>query len=96
LKPAFHINFLDLPFNIIKEAPMNNLSPEMISEINRRRIKEEMDAIRLEQEALKGKNLLSKKLAALGEWMVARGERLRKRHSSAGQTDYSELTRKVA
>ena len=74
---------------------MNNLSPEMISEINRRRIKEEMDAIRLEEEALKGRNLLSKKLAALGGWMVARGEKLRKRHS-AMQTDYSELTRKVA
>ncbi len=74
---------------------MNNLPPEMISEINRRRIKEEMDAIRLEEEALKGRNLLSKKLVALGEWMVARGEKLRKRHS-AMQTDYSELTRKVA
>jgi len=74
---------------------MNNLSPEIMSEINRRRIKEEMDAIRLEEEALKGNNLLSKKLAALGEWMVARGEKLRKRHSNR-QTDYSELTRKVA
>jgi hypothetical protein len=74
---------------------MNNLSPEIMSEINRRRIKEEMDAIRLEEEALKGNNLLSKKLAALGEWMVTRGEKLRKRHSNR-QTDYSELTRKVA
>jgi hypothetical protein len=96
LKLAFHINFLDLPFNIIKEATMNHLSPEMIAEINHRRIKEEMDAIRLEQEAVKGKDLLSKKLAALGEWMVARGEKLRKQHSSVGQTDYSELTGKVA
>lgn len=74
---------------------MNNLSPETISEMNRRRIKEEMDAIRLEEEAIKGRNLLSKNLAALGEWMVARGEKLRKRHS-AKQTNYSELTKKVA
>jgi hypothetical protein len=74
---------------------MNNLSPETISEINRRRIVEEMDAIRLEEEAIKGKNLLSKNLAALGEWMVARGEKLRKRHS-AQHTNYSELTKKVA
>ena len=74
---------------------MNNLTPEIISEMNRRRIKEEMAAIRLEEEAIKGRNLLSKNLAALGEWMVARGERLRKRHSEK-QTDYSELTKKVA
>ena len=74
---------------------MNNLSPEMISEINRQRIKEEMDAIRLEEEALKGRNLLSKNLAALGEWMIARGEKLRKRHSTQ-QTNYSELSKKVA
>jgi hypothetical protein len=74
---------------------MNNLSPEMISEINRRRIKEEMDAIRLQEEAVKGRNLLSKRLAALGGWMVQRGEKLRKRHSTI-QADYSELTKKVA
>ena len=74
---------------------MNNLSPEMISEMNRRRIKEEMDAIRLEEEAIKGRNLLGKNLAALGEWMVARGEKLRERHS-AKPTNYSELTKKVA
>lgn len=74
---------------------MNHISPETISEINRRRIAEEMDAIRLEQEASKGRGLLSKKLAALGGWMVKRGEKLRERHSTQ-QTDYSELTRKVA
>ncbi len=74
---------------------MNNLSPEIMAEINRRRIKEEMDAIRLEEEAVKGKNLLSKRLAALGGWMVSRGEKLRKRHSS-GQADYSELTKRIA
>ena len=46
---------------------MNNLSQEMVSEMNRRKIIEEMDAIRLEEEALAGRNLLSKNLAALGE-----------------------------
>lgn len=74
---------------------MNNLSPETIYEIQSQRVKEEMDAIRLQEEAIKGKNLLSKNLAALGEWMVARGEKLRKRHS-AKQSNYSELTKKVA
>ena len=67
----------------------------MISEINRRRIKEEMDAIRLEEEAIKGRNLLSKSLTVLGGWMIARGEKLRERHS-AKQTNYSEFTKKVA
>lgn len=74
---------------------MNNLSPELISEINRQRIKEEMDAIWLDEEAIKGRNFLSNNPAALGEWMLARGEELRKRHS-AQQTNYSELTKKVA
>ncbi len=74
---------------------MHNLSPEMISEINRQRIKEEMDAIRLEAEAVGGRNLLSKNLVALGEWMVARGKKLHMRHS-AKQTNYSELTKKAA
>ncbi len=74
---------------------MNRLSPEMISQMNRQRIKEEMDSIRLEEKALAGRNLLSKNLAALGDWMVARGEKLRKRHS-AKQTNYSELIKKVA
>jgi len=74
---------------------VNYLSPEMIAEINRRRIQEEMNAIRLEQEALKGKNVLSRTLAALGEWMVARGEKLRNRYSEI-PTNYSELTQRVA
>jgi hypothetical protein len=74
---------------------VNNLSPEIISEMNRRRIKEEMDAIRLEEEAIRDRNLLSKNLVTLGEWLVARGEKLRKKHS-AKQTNYSELTKKVA
>ncbi|MBC7876068.1 MAG: hypothetical protein H7Y59_02765 [Anaerolineales bacterium] len=74
---------------------MNNLSPETIYEIQSQRVKEEMDAIRLQEEAIKGKNLLSKNLAALGEWMVARGEKLRKLHSTR-QSNYSELTKKVA
>lgn len=74
---------------------MNNLSPEILNEMNRQRIKDEMTAIRLEEEAVKGKSLLGKKLAALGEWMIVRGEKLQKRHS-ARQMNYSEMTKKVA
>lgn len=54
-----------------------------------------MTAIRLEEEAVKGKSLLGKKLAALGEWMIVRGEKLQKRHS-ARQVNYSEMTKKIA
>ncbi len=75
---------------------MNNIPPEIAVELNRRRIKEEMDAIRLQEEAENGRNFLSKNLAALGEWMVARGEKLRKRHSASNQTNSSEFTKRVA
>lgn len=75
---------------------MNNIPPEIAVELNRRRIKEEMDAIRLEEEAINGRNFLSKNLVALGEWMVARGEKLRRRHSAATQSNSSEFTKRVA
>jgi hypothetical protein len=74
---------------------MNEMFPEITSELNRKRIKDEMASIRLEEEANQGKTLLSKNLAALGDWMVARGEKLRQRHSlkPVGST---ELIKKVA
>jgi hypothetical protein len=95
LKIEKDVNLLDFLCNILKEPLMNNLPPEIMVELNRRRIKEEIDAIRLQEEAGKGKNLLSKNLAALGEWMVDRGETLRKRYSSI-QTSSSEFTKRVA
>lgn len=58
---------------------MNVMFPEILSDLNQKRIKDEMDSIRLEMEASQGQNLLDKNLAALGEWMVNSGERLRKR-----------------
>ena len=64
-----------------EETLMNNLFPEIDSNYNRRRIAGEMEIIRLQEEALRGKSLWSRLLKALGEWMVSRGERLRKRHS---------------
>lgn len=74
---------------------MNSLSPEIMAELNRRRIQQEMAAIRLEEEAAKGKNLLSENLAALGEWMVARGESLQRRHAS-NQTSSPVFTKRAA
>lgn len=70
--------------------------PEIESELNRKRIKAEMDAIRLEEEAVKGKTLLDKSLARLGRWMIASGEKLRKRHHSSQETPAVKLANKVA
>lgn len=74
---------------------MENLISEITAKLKQQQIRQEMDVIRLEEEAGQGKNLLSKSLAALGEWMVIRGEKLRKRHS-AMQSGSVELIKKVA
>ena len=60
-----------------------NMYPEIEAELHRQRIKEEIDAIRLEEEAIKGKTLLDKNLALLGNVMVSIGEKLRRRHLSS-------------
>jgi hypothetical protein len=70
--------------------------PEIESELNRKRIKAEMDAIRLEEEAVKGKTLLDKNLALLGKWMVSSGEKLRKRHHSSQEAPATKLANKAA
>ena len=74
---------------------MYSLPPEVIVELNRQRIQEELAAIRLEEEAGRGHNILSKNLAVLGEWMVTRGEKLRSQHSVGGPIS-SEFTKRVA
>jgi len=70
--------------------------PEIESELNRKRIKTEVDAIRLEEEALKGKTLLDKSLARLGKWMIASGEKLRKQHHPSQESPAVKLANKVA
>ena len=70
-------------------------APEMQSELRRQGIIEDVAAIRLEEEAIKGNTLPQRVLAGLGEWMVARGEKLREKHSMK-QMDYSELGKKAA
>jgi len=62
---------------------MNNQFPEFLSELNRQKIRDEMQAIRLEEEALKGKSLTSRSLASLGTWMVKTGQKLRAQHTAA-------------
>jgi hypothetical protein len=70
--------------------------PEIESELNRKRILAEMDAIRLEEEAVKGKTLLDKSLSQLGKWMIAGGEKLRKQHQSLQESPAAKLANKVA
>ena len=70
--------------------------PEILSEQNRSRIKEEMDAIRLEQEAAKGESLLDKNLAILGDLMISSGEKLRNRYHSSQQAGSKKLVNKAA
>ncbi len=54
-----------------------NTYPEIESELNRAKIKAEMDSIRLEEEATNGETLLDKNLALLGDLMISGGEKLR-------------------
>ncbi len=70
--------------------------PEIESEYHRKSIIEEMDAIRLEEEAVKGKTLLDKNLALLGNLMVSAGEKLRHRYHSSQETISVKLVNKVA
>ena len=68
-----------------------------LSELKRKSIQEELDAIHLEEEAVKGKTLLDKNLALIGTWMVSRGENLRKRYNqSVQESNSARLVKKVA
>jgi hypothetical protein len=70
--------------------------PEVESELNRKRIMAEVAAIRLEEEAVKGKTLLDKSLAQLGRWMIASGEKLRRQHHPLQESPATKLANKVA
>ena len=74
-----------------------NIPPDVASELNRKRIKEELDAIRLQEEATKGEGLLNKNLAVLGDLLVSGGEKLRKRYKSSSEESSSgKLVNKAA
>jgi len=62
---------------------MHHFYPDRLSELERKKIQDQMAAIRLEQEALNGQpKWLDKNLAMLGSWMVDKGEKLRQRPAS--------------
>ena len=73
-----------------------NIYPEIESELHRKQIIKEMDAIRFEEEAVKGKTLHDKNLALLGNLMVSVGEKLRRRYHSSQETSSVKLANKVA
>ena len=76
---------------------MNNNFPELMSELNRERIIDEMKAIRLENEVNIDSNWLSHILLLIGDWLIASGEMLhRQTASSAPDTNQVQLLNSVA
>jgi hypothetical protein len=73
---------------------MNHQLPDLLSELNRRRIQDEMAAIRLEQEATKGKSLSSRSLANLGKWMIKKGEKLRSEYETSSEAASESVLRR--
>jgi hypothetical protein len=73
-----------------------NLYPEIISELNRERIKDDMDAICLEKAASRDQSFLDKNLAVLGNLKISRGERLRNRGQSSQEVGSGKLVKKAA
>jgi hypothetical protein len=76
---------------------MQNSFPEKMTELNRKKVQDEMAAIRLEEKALNGQpKWIDKNLAILGDWMVARGEKLRKHHTAAMEKGSRDLLQDAA
>jgi hypothetical protein len=65
---------------------MNHQLPDLLSELNRQQIQDELTAIRLEEEATKAKSLSRRSLANLGKWMVKNGEKLRAQYEASSET----------
>jgi hypothetical protein len=73
-----------------------NMYPEIVSEQNRAKIKEEMDAIRMEEAASSGETLIDKNLARLGSLMISGGEKLRTLAHASQEEKSSKLAGKAA
>ena len=63
---------------------MNFTYPEHLYEVNRQKIQRDRVFI-LKEEMMKPVSNFSVLLNSLGNWMIAKGERLRKRHAVSGQ-----------
>jgi len=63
---------------------MNFTYPEHLYEVNRQKIQRDRVFI-LKEEMMKPVSNFGVLLNSLGNWMIAKGERLRKRHAVSGQ-----------
>jgi hypothetical protein len=63
---------------------MNFTHPDHLYELNRQKIQRDRAFI-FKEEMLKHKSNFGVLLNALGSWMIAKGEQLRKRHAVSGQ-----------
>ena len=63
---------------------MNFTHPEHLYEVNRQRIQKDRAFI-LKEEMIKPKSNFGVALNTLGNWMIAKGERLRKRYTVTSQ-----------
>lgn len=61
---------------------MSTQNLEILSELNRQRVQEEMAAIHREKKATKGKTLSSRFMVGLGNWMVERGKKLQAQNAA--------------
>lgn len=65
---------------------MNFTNPDQLYEINRQKIQRDRAFI-LKEEMLKPRSELGVMLSALGNWMVRKGDQLRRRNSASGQNN---------
>lgn len=67
---------------------MSDLQLEILAELRRQSIQQEMKAIRLAEKVRRARapqnSLLQRNMAALGNWMIAAGERLKNATSQSG------------
>jgi hypothetical protein len=63
---------------------MNFTYPDHLYEVNRQKIQRDRAFI-LKEEMIKPRSSFSVLLNTLGNWMIAKGERLRKRHAISAQ-----------
>lgn len=65
-----------------KESDMS-LYDELLHELHRKEIFEEINALRLQREAVRGKTPYDKCLALMGRWMIFLGNKLCQRHQNS-------------
>jgi hypothetical protein len=59
------------------------LYDELLHELRRKEILEEINTLRLEREAVRGKTPYDKSLALIGRWMIFLGNKLCQRHQNS-------------